>query len=81
VASGEPLNFYAVRLRNRLVTFLSRAQSKGKAELEQEVESARASAMAQGERLHASADAKKDELSTSWDQLQRSWLGVLTKFL
>ena len=49
------------------------ARDKAKADLEQDVETARASAKAQADKLRASAEAKKGKLSVWWNDLQRSW--------
>jgi vacuolar-type H+-ATPase subunit I/STV1 len=49
------------------------ARDKAKAELEQDVESARISAQEQAEKLRQSADAGKDKISVWWHDLQRSW--------
>jgi hypothetical protein len=49
------------------------ARGKAKADLEQDVESARASARDQADKLRAQADANKGKLSVWWNDLQRSW--------
>jgi hypothetical protein len=49
------------------------ARGKAKADLEQDVETARQSAQEQAERLRNSADAGKDKISVWWHDLQRSW--------
>ena len=46
---------------------------KAKADLEQDVATARASAQAQAEKLRKSADASKGKLSVWWNDVQRSW--------
>lgn len=49
------------------------ARGKAKAELEQDVETARTSAQEQAEELRKTADARKDKISVWWHDLQRSW--------
>jgi hypothetical protein len=49
------------------------AQGKAKAELEQDVETARTSAQKQAEELRKTADAGKDKISVWWHDMQRSW--------
>lgn len=49
------------------------AQSKAKADLEADVKDARASAQAQADRLHESADANRARISAWWHDVQRSW--------
>jgi hypothetical protein len=49
------------------------ARGKAKADLEQDVETARTSAQEQAEKLRKSADARKDKISVWWHDLQRSW--------
>lgn len=49
------------------------AQGKAKADLEQDVETARTSAQEQAEKLRKSADARKDKISIWWHDMQRSW--------
>jgi len=49
------------------------AQGMAKADLQQDVARARASAQAQAEKLRHSADASKGKLSVWWNDLQRSW--------
>jgi hypothetical protein len=49
------------------------AAGKAKADLEQELARSRASADAQSDKLRQTADKRKDELSASWSDFQRSW--------
>lgn len=49
------------------------ARGKARADLEQDVETARASAQEQAEKLRQSADAGKDKISVWWHDLQRTW--------
>ena len=49
------------------------AKSKAKADLEQEVESAREAAQVQGDALRQSAEAHKGNISAWWDSVERSW--------
>jgi hypothetical protein len=49
------------------------AQGKARAELEQDVETARTSAQEQAEELRKTADAGKDKISVWWHDVQRSW--------
>ena len=49
------------------------AKSKAKADLEQEVESAREAAQAQGDVLRKSAEDHKGKISSWWDSVGRSW--------
>jgi len=49
------------------------AKEKTKAELEQDVEHARASAQAQADKLRESAHTNKGKLSVWWHDLQHSW--------
>jgi hypothetical protein len=49
------------------------ADGKAKADLERDVENARTSAQAQADKLRETADAKKGELSGSWNDMQQSW--------
>lgn len=49
------------------------ARSKAKADLEQEVESAREAAQVQGDVLRQSAEARKGKISAWWDSVERSW--------
>jgi hypothetical protein len=49
------------------------AKSKAKADLQQEVESAREAAQAQGDVLRQSAEAHKNNISAWWDSVGRSW--------
>ena len=54
-------------------TRVAAARDKGKDELEQDVTSARASARAQADKLHATAAAGKDKISAWWSDVQRTW--------
>jgi hypothetical protein len=49
------------------------AQGKAKADLEADVENARAVAQAEADRLHESADANRARISAWWHDVQRSW--------
>ena len=49
------------------------ARSKAKADLEQEVVSARDAAQVQGDALRKSAEAHKGNISAWWDSVERSW--------
>jgi hypothetical protein len=49
------------------------AQGKTRADLQADVETARASAEAQAQKLRESADANRNKLSVWWNDLQRSW--------
>ena len=49
------------------------AQSKTKADLEADVENARAVAQTEADRLHESADANRARISAWWHDVQRSW--------
>ena len=49
------------------------AQSKGKADLEADVENARAAAKAKADRLHESADSNRARISAWWHDVERSW--------
>ena len=49
------------------------AQTKTKADLEADVENARAVAQTEADRLSESADANRDRFSAWWHDVQRSW--------
>lgn len=49
------------------------AKTKAKADLEADVENARAVAQAQADDLSESANAKRDRISAWWHDVQRSW--------
>jgi hypothetical protein len=49
------------------------ARSKAKADLEQDIDSARASTQAQAEKLHAKAEEGKGSISARWTDVQKSW--------
>ena len=49
------------------------AHGKAKADLEQEVDSARASAEAGADRLRATAEERKGSISAWWTDVQKSW--------
>ena len=49
------------------------------ADLQADVDTARASAQAQAQKLRESADANKNKLSVWWNDLQRSWNGHVAK--
>jgi hypothetical protein len=49
------------------------AQTKAKADLEADVENARATAQTQADALHESADANRARISAWWHDVQRSW--------
>ena len=49
------------------------ARGKARADLEQDVKTARASAQAQADKLHESADANRARISAWWHDVQRSW--------
>jgi len=49
------------------------AHGKAKADLEQDVETARATSQADADRLRESADANKNKISAWWSDVQRSW--------
>jgi hypothetical protein len=49
------------------------AKSKAKADLQQEVASAREAAQVQGDALRKSAEAHKGNISAWWDSVGRSW--------
>ena len=49
------------------------ARDKSKADLEADVETARASAQDRAKKLRESADANKNKLSVWWYDLQRTW--------
>jgi len=49
------------------------ARSKAKADLEQEVASAREAAQVQGNALRQTAEAHKGNISAWWDSVERSW--------
>ena len=49
------------------------ARDKTKADVENDREMARATAQAQADRLHESADANRARISAWWHDVQRSW--------
>jgi hypothetical protein len=49
------------------------ARQKTKADLEGDVENARASAQAGADALHAEAEARKGKISAWWETIERSW--------
>jgi hypothetical protein len=49
------------------------ARDKAKADLEQEVDSARASASARSDELRATAEERKGSISAWWTDVQKSW--------
>src|SRR5262245_211747 len=49
------------------------AQQKAKADLEQEVTTAREAAQAQSEELRKSAEATKGKVSAWWDSVEKAW--------
>lgn len=72
MALSDELTNLAVRAKeaeNRATA----ARGKAKADLEQDVETARTSAQEQAEKLRKSADARQDKISVWWHDLQRSW--------
>jgi hypothetical protein len=49
------------------------ARQKTKADLQGDVDNARASSQAEADALHAQAEANKGKISAWWDRVQRSW--------
>ena len=49
------------------------ARGKAKTDLEQEIDSARASAQAQAAKLHAKAEEGRGSISAWWTDVQKSW--------
>jgi hypothetical protein len=49
------------------------ARGKARADLEQDVKTARASAQAQADKLRESAEANKGKISVWWNDVERSW--------
>jgi hypothetical protein len=49
------------------------AQDKARTDLEQDVETARATSQADAQRLRESADANKGKISDWWNDVQRNW--------
>jgi hypothetical protein len=63
------LSARAKKLENRAMA----ARSQAKADLEQDVESARQASQAQGDLLRRSAEAGRGKISAWWDSVERSW--------
>jgi hypothetical protein len=63
------LSARAKELENRAMA----ARSQAKADLEQDVESARQASQAQGDLLRQSAEARRGKISAWWDSVERSW--------
>jgi hypothetical protein len=49
------------------------ARDETRADLEQDIDSARASAQAQADKLRTAADESRDDISAWWTGVQRSW--------
>jgi hypothetical protein len=49
------------------------ARGKARADLEQDVKTARASAQAQADKLRESAEVNKGKISVWWNDVERSW--------
>jgi hypothetical protein len=72
MALSDQLSKLATRAKE-LEDRAAAAKQKGKADLEQEVKSARDSAQAQGDALRKSAEESKGKVSAWWDSVERSW--------
>ncbi|HVD25773.1 MAG TPA: hypothetical protein VNB86_07225 [Gaiellaceae bacterium] len=72
MAASDQLTKLAARAKEA-EDHAAEARGKAKADLERDVETARTSAHEQSEKLHKSADARKDKISVWWHDLERSW--------
>jgi hypothetical protein len=72
MALSDQLSRLAVRAKEA-ETRAGSARTKAKTDLERDVASARASSQAEAERLRATADAQKDEISSWWNDAQGTW--------
>jgi hypothetical protein len=72
MALSDQLNDLAVKAK-QVQDRVAAAKQKTKADLEGDVENARASAQAQADALHTKAEANKGKISAWWDKMERSW--------
>jgi hypothetical protein len=72
MALADQLNDLAAKAK-QVQDRVAAAQQKTKADLEGDVDNARASAQAQADALHTKAEASKGKISAWWDHMQRSW--------
>jgi hypothetical protein len=72
VALTDQLNDLAVRAK-QVEERVAAANQKTRAELQADVDNARASSQAQADALHAKTQASKGKISAWWDKLEKSW--------
>jgi hypothetical protein len=72
MAASDQLSKLAARAKEA-EDRIAAAQGKAKADLEQDVENARATAQNQADDLRESAEAGKGRISAWWHDVQRSW--------
>ena len=72
MALSDQLNDLAVKAK-QVQDRVAAAKQKTKADLEGDVENARASSQAQADALHTKAEANKGKISAWWDKMERSW--------
>ena len=69
---SDQLSDLAVRAK-QVEERVAAANQKTRADLEGDVENARASSQAQADALHAKAQANKGKISAWWDKMEKSW--------
>ena len=69
MALSDQLNDLAVKAK-QVEDRVAAAKQKTKADLEGDVDNARASAQAQADALHAKAEANKGKISAWWDKME-----------
>jgi hypothetical protein len=72
MALSDQLTDLAARAK-KLEDHAAAAKAKSKADLQQDVKSARESAQAQGDALKSNAERNKDKLSAWWFNVQHAW--------
>ncbi len=69
---SDQLNDLAVKAK-QVQDRVAAAKQKTRADLEGDVDNARASAQAEADALHTKAEANKGKISAWWDKMERSW--------
>src|SRR5271165_2330733 len=72
VTPSDQLEKLAIRAK-QAEEHVAAARAKAKADLEDQVEAARTSAQAQGEKLRDKADAEQGQILDTWNGAQRAW--------
>ena len=72
MALADQLNDLAAKAK-QVQDRVAAAKDKTKADLEGDVDNARASSQAEADALHTKAEANKGKISAWWDHVERSW--------